>query len=104
MTTLSGSVHRDNLSAWYALATEQLLTPGFRESDFQRVKTQTLNAIRTDLVANNDEELAKEALYAWIYGPNHPYGSLDLGALRDLEAITLEDVKAGTGAGTRPRT
>ena len=92
MTTLSGSVHRDNLSAWYALATEQLLTPGFRESDFQRVKTQTLNAIRTDLVANNDEELAKEALYSWIYGPNHPYGSLDLGALRDLEAITLDDV------------
>jgi zinc protease len=93
MTTFSGAVHRDNLSAWLSLALEQVLTPGWRDSDFQRVKTQTLNAIRTDLVANNDEELGKEVLYCYIYGPNHPYGTLDLGALRDLEGITLDDVK-----------
>jgi len=93
MTTLSGAIHRDNLSAYYGLIMEQLLTPGWRESDFQRVKTQTINAVRTDLIANNDEELGKEVLYSYIYGPNHPYGSLNLGQLKDLDAITLEDVQ-----------
>jgi zinc protease len=93
MSVLGGGVHRDNLDAWYSLVIEQLTTPGWRESDLQRVKTQMLNAIRTDLIANNDEELAKELLYSFIYGPLHPYGSLDLGALHDIESITMDDVR-----------
>ena len=40
------------------------------------------------------EELGKETLYEFIYGDTHPYGSLNLGHVSDLEALTLEDVKA----------
>lgn len=93
MTRFAGTVHRDNLDAWYELASAQLLEPGWRESDFERLKTQTVNAIRTNLVANNDEELAKEVLYTTIYGADHPYGTLNLGAVSDLEALTLDDVR-----------
>jgi zinc protease len=94
MTRLSGQVHKDNLDAWYSLVRGQLLFPAWSEQDFERVKTQVTNAIRTDLVGNNDEELGKEFLYASIYGGEHPYGSLNLGHVDDLEAITLEDVQA----------
>ena len=38
MTVLSGGMHRDNLAAWYGLVSEQLLTPGWRESDLERVE------------------------------------------------------------------
>ena len=54
---------------------------------------QLINAIRTNLVGNNDEELGKEFLYSTIYGADHPYGSFNLGDVSDLEAITLEDLK-----------
>jgi zinc protease len=94
MVRLGGTVHRDNLGGWYALATEQLLTPGWREDDFSRLRTQLTNAIVTDLVANNDEELGKEALYQFIYGPQHSYGTLTLGLLGDIQALTLDDVKS----------
>ena len=94
MTRLSGQVHKDNLDAWYELVRGQLLFPAWSEKDFGRVKTQVTNAIRTDLVGNNDEELGKEFLYTQIYGPEHPYGSLTLGAIGDIESITLDDVKA----------
>lgn len=94
MTKLSGSVHKDNLETWYRLAREQLLSPGWREEDFERLKTQQINAVRTDLVGNNDEELGKEVLYRFIYGDGHPYGSLNLGATDDIERLTLDDVKA----------
>jgi len=94
MTRLAGQVHKDNLETWYGLAMEQLLSPGWREQDFRRVRTQLVNAIRTGLVGNNDEELGKEVLYAEIYGPDHPYGSLNLGDISDLESLTLDDVKA----------
>lgn len=93
MTRFSGSVHRDNLDAWYALMRDQMLNPGFREDDFERLKTQQLNAIRTDLKSSNDEELGKEQLYVDLYGPDHPYGHLTLGDLSELESITLEDVR-----------
>jgi len=93
MTRLSGQVHRDNLDAWYALVCGQLLTPGWREQDFSRVRTQFINAVRTSLVGNNDEELGKEVLYEALYGPEHPYGALNLGHSSDLEALTLDDAR-----------
>ena len=94
MTRFSGQVHKDNLDTWYSLVRGQLLFPGWSEQDLRRIKTQMINAIRTDLVGNNDEELGKEMLYASIYGAEHPYGSLNLGNISDIESITLEDLKA----------
>ena len=94
MTRLSGQVHKDNLDAWYSLVRGQLLFPAWSASDFDRIKTQLINGIQTDLVGNNDEELGKEFLYATIYGEGHPYGSFNLGDVSDLEAITLDEVKA----------
>lgn len=94
MTRLSGQVHKDNLDAWYELVRGQLLYPAWSEQDFERVKTQLVNSIRTDLVGNNDEELGKEVLYTSIYGDEHPYGSLNLGSSAEVESLTLEDVKS----------
>lgn len=94
MTRLAGQVHRDKLGDWYELVRGQLLYPAFSEQDFKRIRTQMKNAIRTNLVGNNDEELGKEMLYAEIYGDTHPYGSLNLGKVSDLDAIKLDDVKA----------
>jgi zinc protease len=93
MTRLSGQVHKDNLDAWYELVRGQLLFPAWSEQDFERIKQQVTNGIRTDLVANNDEELGKEVLYTAIYGDGHPYGSLNYGNTDDIESITLDDVK-----------
>ena len=93
MTRLSGLVHKDNLEKWYSLVRGQLLFPAWSEQDFERIRTNMVNAIRTDLVGNNDEELGKEVLYARLYGADHPYGSFNLGNVSDLESITLDDVK-----------
>jgi len=93
MTRLSGQVHRDNLDTWYRLIEGQLLSPGWREQDFRRVKAQLINSIRTSLVGNNDEELGKELLYSELFEAGHPYGSLNLGHTGDIESITLADVK-----------
>lgn len=93
MTRLSGQVHKDNLDSWYGLVRNQLLRPGWREQDFERLKTQLNNAVRTDLVTNNDEELGKEVLYGSIYNGAHVYGSLNLGHSGDIANLTIDDVK-----------
>jgi len=93
MTRLSGQVHKDNLENWYSLVRGQLLFPAWSDEDLRRIKTQVSNAIRTDIIGNNDEELGKEYLYSSIYSDEHPYGSLNLGNTSDIESITLDDVK-----------
>jgi len=93
MISLSGRVHKEKVDEWLDLVLDSLLDPGFREDDFKRLKTQQVNSIQTDLKQNNDEELGKEVLYQQLY-PGHPYESLNLGAVSDLESITLDDVKA----------
>jgi zinc protease len=93
MVSLSGVVHRDNLAKWSELTLEQLLMPGFKDEDFERVKTNLVNGIRSNLRGNNDEELAKEVLYQTVYGPTHPYGTLNAGDISDIEKLTLDDVR-----------
>ncbi len=92
MTSFRGRVHKDKWDEYSALVLDSLLKPGFREEDFKRLKQQQINAIETDLKGNNDEELGKEVLYSEIY-KNHPYGTLNLGKVSDLEKLTLQDVK-----------
>lgn len=96
MTVFRGTTHRDNLSAYYEIVSQQLLNPAWDEADFRRVKTNLINAIKVNLRQNNDEELGKEVLYEFIYR-NHPYGHLTLGHVSALQNLTLADVKAFHG-------
>src|SRR5688572_3592863 len=92
MTTLTSVVHKDNLDRHLGIILPQLLTPGLREEDFQRLKDQQLNTLKQDLRNNNEEELGKEELQNVVFNGT-PYGHTVLGTIAGLESITLEDVK-----------
>ncbi|MGE5339189.1 MAG: M16 family metallopeptidase, partial [Gemmatimonadota bacterium] len=66
---------------------------GFRQEDFDRLKTAQLNALTIDLRSNNEEELGKEWLQNLVFAGT-PYGHTVLGTVEALESITLDDVKA----------
>jgi zinc protease len=91
MTVFSGVTHVDTLYNYYALISQMLLTPGFREDDFNRLRTDALNYLRISLREGNDEELGKEALYCSIY-EGTPYGHHNMGKISALEKMTVEDV------------
>ena len=91
MTAFIGETHVDNLAEYYKLFRARLLEPGWREEDFTRVKDNAINNIKVGL-RNNDEELAKEVLYADIYAGNS-YGHYNYGTVSSLEKLTLDDVK-----------
>jgi zinc protease len=93
VTTFIANVHRDNLDAFYKLFSSLLLQPRFDAADFQRIKDDNLNYLKTSLRAANDEALGKQALNTMIYN-GHPYGKPEIGTVQGITAITLEDVKA----------
>jgi zinc protease len=93
MTVFQGATHIDNLDKYYGLISQMLLEPGFREDDFNRLKTDAINYLKVSLRESNDEELGKEYLYNIIYA-GHPYEHNNTGTISSLEKLTLADVEA----------
>jgi zinc protease len=92
MTVFYGTTHLDNLAKYYEIISEMLLSPGWREDDFTRVREDAVNFLKVNLRGNNDEELGKEALYSFIY-EGHPYQHHSVGTVESLQKLTLADLK-----------
>jgi len=92
MTVLSGRVHGDNFEPYLALYTDAVLRPAFNDEDFARVKSDTLNSLRDVLRYQADEELAKAALYGFVFEGTR-YAHPSLGTVNGVESITVEDVR-----------
>jgi zinc protease len=92
VTTFTGRIHKDNWRAFLDVVLPQLVEPGFRPEDFQRIRDLRLNQLEQDLRANNEEELGKERLQ-WLIHAGTPYAHPPLGTAAGLKAITLDDVK-----------
>ena len=93
MTAFTARIHRDEWRRFFAIVLPQLLEPGFRREDFERLKEAQRNALIQDLRSNNEEELGKEQLQVNIFRGT-PYGHVALGTIAGLSSITLDDVKA----------
>jgi zinc protease len=93
MSVFAGLIHRDNIDKYYALLKEMLLDPGFREDDFNRLRTNQLNFLEKTLVNNMDEQFGKEILGLMLY-EGHPYHHHPAGVAEAVKGITLDDVKA----------
>jgi len=86
MCTFAGATHSDNLDPYYALLRDQLLHPGWRGEDLERVRDDAINALRISLRGNNDEELGKEVLEEEIYRGT-PYEKYSMGTVSSLQKI-----------------
>jgi zinc protease len=92
VTTVTASIHRENWKKFFEITLPMLLSPGFREDDFRRLKDRQLNALKQDLRNNNEEELGRERLQGNLLrgtGYDHPA----LGTVAGIPQITLQDVK-----------
>jgi len=93
MTTIDGRVHRDRLDEFVALMLDAVLRPAFLAEDFERLRADAVNAIRSTLRFSSDEELAKHALTAAVFAGTR-YAHPVEGLVRSLERITLADVRS----------
>ncbi|MGD2216549.1 MAG: pitrilysin family protein [Gemmatimonadales bacterium] len=92
MTVFRGRIHRDNLDEYYELFKNHLLAPAFKDEDFERVKSQTMNFLERTRRYGRDEELSKELLFSMAYAGT-PYEHPEEGYVESVESITLDDIK-----------
>jgi zinc protease len=90
--TFTGSTHLDNIEGFYPLFKEAILEPGFLPEDFNRLKSESIDFIKTAFRYSSDEELGKAVFKSFAYRGT-PYEKNIMGKVSDLESITLEDVK-----------
>ncbi len=93
MTIVSGLAHRDVADRFADLMLDAVVHPGFRESDFTRLRDQMVSGIENELRFSSDEELGKATLIASVF-KGTPYAHIDEGTVSSLKALTVEDVKA----------
>lgn len=78
-----------------------LVDPSFEQSAIDRVRTQVLSIIDSNL--NDPSDLASSELYAQTFG-DHPYGSDHEGTTESVQALTRDDlIAAHRGALARDR-
>ncbi len=92
MTTFTGRTHRDNIATFSSLFTDAFLLPAFEDSDFQRIKNDTINYLENVLRYSSDEELGKAALNELLYAGT-AYAHPPEGTVEGLNSITLDDVR-----------
>jgi zinc protease len=92
-STLTGRVHRDNLDAYLELFVDAFAHPAFDEADFERIRSDAVNAIENTLRYSSDEELGKAAFRELVFRGT-PYAHPSEGTVAGLKSITLDDVRA----------
>ena len=92
-STVRMSALVENLDASFDLFADVILNPGFPESDFERLRRQTLAGIQQEAV--QPFSMALRVLPKLMYGEGHPY-SLPLtgsGTIESVSALAVDDLK-----------
>lgn len=92
MTCFRLECHAGHASEMTDLLAEMLCDPGWREEDFLRLRDDAIHFLEADLRGENDEELAREALYGLLF-QDHPYGRPCQGRVSPLRRLGLEAVR-----------
>ena len=83
---------KKNLAKTLTLAEEILMRPKFAQEDFDRLKNQQIEGIKSS--RKNPGAIANEAYSKLLYGKDHIYGISTSGDEASVEKITLADVQA----------
>ncbi len=90
--TISANCLSRNYEATMALIEEILLQPRWDEEEFELIKTRTINQIKRN--AGQPNSVARSAYNRLLYGNDHILGYPATGNEKDVEAITIDDLKA----------
>ncbi|WP_298519114.1 pitrilysin family protein [uncultured Kordia sp.] len=89
--TVSGSCLAKNFDKTIALVEEILLKPRWDESEYERLKKETLTSLKGREA--NPRTIAYQSFRKLIYGDDHILGIPSIGTITTLSNISLDDLK-----------
>jgi len=91
-TTITLNTLSKHLNKAMSLMMERMFRPAFTEEDFDRIKSQTIEALLA--ARKSAPSLAGRAIDSVLYGPTHPLSYPTGGLPSTVESISLDDIKA----------
>lgn len=88
---LRGAVLSSQLDPYLKLVTEIVTEPSFPDNEIRKLKSEVTSDILEEL--GNDPSLAARRFNAFLFH-GHPYGKSVLGTIKDVEALTRDEVIA----------
>ncbi|PIQ26381.1 hypothetical protein COW36_14640 [bacterium (Candidatus Blackallbacteria) CG17_big_fil_post_rev_8_21_14_2_50_48_46] len=88
----TGRCLAENTDATLHLLFEMLQEPTFPADEFAKLKKQTVDRLKQQL--DNTDSLAHNLLYTSLYPKGHPHAVSIETKIKEIEKLTLEDVKA----------
>jgi zinc protease len=92
-TTLSVTAPVEEAERVLDVLAQVTIAPAFDAKEFERVKSETLLALKNRWPQEDAEEVGKAVLDAAIFGKGHPYAHVSDGTAKTVAALTLDDVK-----------
>lgn len=87
--SVSAKMLTENRAEAAALLRASLVEPRFETADVERVRSQVISIIRSDL--KDPRDISGRAFDALVYG-DHPYGTSRNGTLESVAALTRDDI------------
>ena len=81
----------ENLDETIAIAMDTLRNPAFEQADFDRLKAQTIEGIKS--AKKNPQSIAGEIYNRRLYGDDTPWAYSNSGTVESVESLTLDDVR-----------
>jgi zinc protease len=91
-TTMSVNTLKKNLGRTMEIVEEVLLRPKFSQEDFERLKKQQLEGLKSN--EKDPSAIASNVYRRLLYGDEHIYSVPSFGIEESVERITLDDVKS----------
>lgn len=90
--TVTGRSLKANLDETLDIMLDMFKNPAFDAEEFTKLKTQSIDLLKKRL--ENTDAMAEEALFAKLYPGNHPLHMSTAEKLKQMEKLTLTDIKA----------
>ena len=90
-TNVSVSCLKENLDATMAILEDMLFNPAFPKTEFDRTKKQTLESFN---FMKNQRGAATQNAWNALMNYGTPFGTMSTGMQKDVEKLTIEDLKA----------
>lgn len=78
----------------FNLISQMILAPAFEAAEFDRLRSEELDALQKQMPREDQEELGKHALERQMWGKGHPYAHAVNGTVDSVKAMSVAQLKA----------
>lgn len=88
-----GTTSSEDALQVFQILSQMLMAPELNLLEFERIRLETLDALKKQWPREDEEELGKAALENMVFGEGHPYSHIVMGTIKGISSIKIENIR-----------